>query len=100
VDSYVIFSEPPNRETAYLWLDNAFAPETMAASSQRLGSFVANPQAAPLLPAAHREALGYDKVEAQLERAVFSFFPPAEQSDPERITLGDLQAAWEEVKAA
>jgi hypothetical protein len=100
VDAYVLFATAERLEAAYGWLDNAFAPEVMAQSSQNLSSFVANPQAVPLMPAAHRATMGYAGVEANLERAEFAFFPPAEQTNPDRITLGDLQAAWEEIKAA
>jgi len=99
-DAYILFAEAQHLDAAYGWLDNAFAPEVMAQSGPDLSSFVANPQAVPLLPAEHRAALGYDAVESQLERAEFSFFPPEEQADPDLITLGEMQAAWEEVKAA
>jgi spermidine/putrescine-binding protein len=100
VDSYVLFTDAPNVNNAYGWLNNTFSPSVMAQSSQNLSSFVSNPKAVEEMPAEHAESMNFASMQEQLDRAVFAFFPPTEVSDPNMITLDELLAAWEEIKAA
>jgi spermidine/putrescine-binding protein len=100
VDTYVLFTDAPHLDNAYGWLNNTFSPEVMAQVSQDFSCFVTNPDAIPLMPAEHAEAMNMASLEAALDRGEFAFFPPQTQSDPNLVTFDQFQAAWEEVRAS
>jgi spermidine/putrescine transport system substrate-binding protein len=99
-DSYFIFAGATNLDTAYAWIDNAITPEVMAKSGPALNSMVTNAKAAPLLPQEHAKLMGYDKLNDQLGRAVFSVFPPARAADAHHISLDELLRGYEQIKAS
>ena len=98
-DSFFIFKGSQNVETAHAWINQMLSAESMALLAQKLGTFIANPNAVPLLPESIADGMGFAQVNDQLDRAVVGTLPAPEQSDPNLATLDDFNSGWEAIWA-
>jgi len=99
-DTYMIFNGAPNVETAHAWINHMISAESMAQSTQSLGSFVSNKNVVSLLPADFSKAMGYASLGDQLDRGIWGVLPAAQQSDSNLATLDDFNGGWEAIWGA
>jgi spermidine/putrescine transport system substrate-binding protein len=99
-DAFAIVKGSQNVATAHAWINAMLAPKAMAETATKLGTFVSNKEAPALMDDKVTSLMGFDSLDANLERAIWGVQPPLTQSDSNYATLDDFNTGWAEIWGA
>ena len=99
VDMYFIFNGAKNIDAAYAYLNTALSPEGQAIMAKKMELSVSNQDAYKQLPADLVKKLGYEQANELIAGSEFNILPDPDPKPP-HVSIRDLYAAFDEIKAA
>lgn len=98
VDAYAIPVTADNPDAAHAWINEGLDPKVNAEAANYLVGGTVVEKSVPLIDPEIAAIYPYDDLESFFEKAELIRLPPVESDT--YVTLDEVQAAWQEVKAA
>jgi spermidine/putrescine transport system substrate-binding protein len=99
VDMYFIFNGAKNVDAGYAYVNAALNPQGQATMAKHMELSVSNQDSYKQLPADLVKKLGFDQANELIAGSEFNILPDPDAKAP-RVSVRDLYAAFDEIKAA
>ncbi|PYM66703.1 MAG: hypothetical protein DMD79_02470 [Candidatus Rokuibacteriota bacterium] len=99
VDMYFIFNGAKNVDAGYAYVNAALSPQGQATMAKHMELSVSNQDSYKQLPADLVKKLGFDQANELIAGSEFNILPDPDAKAP-RVSVRDLYAAFDEIKAA